>query len=271
VQLDAYGEVVDAVSRYVGAGGSLDRDARAMLRGIGRYVCEHWRDSDSGIWEPRVAPRRWVHSALLCWVALDRLLAMDEEGRAEGVADERCVSERELLRETIRVQGWNPDVGSYVDVLGGDQIDASLLRIGLFDFEQAPAERMVATLRRVEECLATGPGLFYRYERSREQGEGAFALCSFWRADLLARGSGTLEEAKAAYEAALAHRNDVGLFAEEIDPITFDALGNFPQAFTHVGVINAALAISQRAEEERGEDRLGPRESTARRGTGVAR
>jgi GH15 family glucan-1,4-alpha-glucosidase len=137
---------------------------------------------------------------------------------------------------------------SYTQVLGGETLDATALLLAFHGFDEASSWRMRQTYERLGERLGAGPGLLYRYEQSFEGGEGAFALCCFWIAEFLARGGGSLEQARDAFEHTLAYANDVGLFAEEIDPQSGDALGNFPQAFTHVGLINAALVLAEREE-----------------------
>jgi GH15 family glucan-1,4-alpha-glucosidase len=132
--------------------------------------------------------------------------------------------------------------------LDGDELDASLLLLSWYGFEKPSSYRMKQTYSRIREYLGTGEGLLYRYRTEDSQVEGAFGICSFWGAEYLAVGGGTVEEAQEAFQRLLAYGNDVGLFAEEIDPQTKDALGNFPQAFTHVGLINAALSLVQRLE-----------------------
>jgi GH15 family glucan-1,4-alpha-glucosidase len=176
---------------------------------------------------------------------------MYRRGLLPGLRADECERHREQIRRDIEERGWNPGLESYAQTLGGDTLDASALLLAFHGFAEASSGRMRRTHRRLRERLGAGPGLLYRYEPSLEKGEGAFAMCSFWVAEFLARGGGTLEQAHEAFAGALAHANDVGLFAEEVAPLTGDALGNFPQAFTHVGLINAALSLAER--EERGQ------------------
>jgi GH15 family glucan-1,4-alpha-glucosidase len=157
---------------------------------------------------------------------------------------------REQIRREIEDRGWNPTLESYTQVLDGDTLDATVLLLAFHRFDEASSGRMQQTYRRIQERLGAGPGLLYRYEQSFEGREGAFAMCSFWIAEFLARGGGSLEQARDAFAHTLAYANDVGLFAEEIDPASGDALGNFPQAFTHVGLINAALSLADREERD---------------------
>jgi GH15 family glucan-1,4-alpha-glucosidase len=254
LQLDVYGEVIEAVTHFVHRGGELDRETQRMLRHFGEYVCRHWPEPDNGIWEPRDNRQHNTHSRLLCWVALDRLLEMHRRGRLPGIPADKFREDREQIRREIEGRGWNPRLESYTQVLGGDTLDATVLLMAFHGFEEASSGRMQQTYRRIQERLGAGPGLLYRYEKSLEGGEGAFALCCFWIAEFLARGGGSGEAAHDAFAHTLGYANDLGLFSEEIDAKTGDALGNFPQAFTHVGLINAALSLAERDERGQGRD-----------------
>lgn len=253
-QLDVYGEVVDAVSQAVRRGARLDAETQGMLRGFGEVVCERWLVPDAGIWEPREPPRLRTHSLVLAWVALTRLLELHGRG-ALRVPEARFAVERDAIRRVVSTRGFDARLGSYVAHLDGAEVDAALLLLGSYGFEDPSSARMRGTWRAVRERLSPAPGLLYRYERSVPDGEGAFGICSAWAVEHLARGGGRAEEAVAWLEALLARANDVGLFAEEFDPRTGGALGNFPQAFTHVGVVNAVLTVAGRLEEERGRGR----------------
>jgi GH15 family glucan-1,4-alpha-glucosidase len=251
LQLDVYGEVLEAVSFFLRKEKELDRETQRMLRQVGDYVCEHWRQADSGIWEPRGELQHYTHSRLLCWVALDRLLQLHERGQLDRLETKKLSSERELIRNEITELGWNPELETYTQIFGGETVDASLFFLALYEFEEASSPRMRKTYQRIREKLVPRPGLVYRNEEGLTSGEGVFVVCSFWEVDFLARGGGNLEEAHAAFCTAAAHANDVGLFAEEIHPATGDALGNFPQAYSHLGLINAAMSLRQREERER--------------------
>ena len=250
VQLDVYGEVIDAVVRLVRKGASLDRETEHMLRAFGEHVCRHWQEPDEGIWEPRSGKRHNTHSRLLCWVALDSLLELHEEGQLRHVPVELFGKNRALIREDIERRAWNPRLQSYVAELDGDELDASTLLLVWYGFEPAASERMRLTYERIRERLGAQNGLLYRNRSTPSPEEGAFGICSFWGAECLARGGGSVEQASSVFEALCGYANGVGLFAEEIDPMTGAALGNFPQAFTHVGLINAALSLSERLERE---------------------
>jgi GH15 family glucan-1,4-alpha-glucosidase len=249
MQLDVYGELVEAVSHFFGKTEELDRDVRGMLHGIGEYVCEHWREYDNGIWEERDELRPYTHSRLMCWVALDRLLQMHARDQIPRLDAARCAAERENIRKEIEQRAWNPQLAGYAQACGSDIMDATVLLFPYHGFESAASQRMQETYARVRERLVPRRGLVYRYEKSKDRHEGAFAVCSFWEVDFLAR-AGKAAEAREVFEAALGYANDVDLFAEEIEPDTGEAMGNFPQAFTHLGVINAALALRDRAETE---------------------
>jgi GH15 family glucan-1,4-alpha-glucosidase len=258
-QLDVYGEVIDAVTHFVQAGGTLDRGTEGVLRAWGEYVCRHWDQPDEGIWEPRTGRAHHTHSRVLCWVALDRLLHLHEKDHIRWAPAAMFEKNRELIRREIEARAWNPALESYVAELDGDRLDATLLLLAWYDFEKAGSERMRATYRRIREQLGAGDGLLYRYRRNREPekegepdspGEGAFGICSFWGVEYLAMGGGTVAETRELFERLCGYANDVGLFAEEIDPESGAALGNFPQAFTHVGLINAALSLARRLEGE---------------------
>jgi GH15 family glucan-1,4-alpha-glucosidase len=242
LQLDIYGEVVEAVSHFIGENARLDREMQKMLRQYAEYVCEHWREPDNGIWEYRDERRHYTHSRLMCWVALDRIIKMQARGQLNCISVEKCEEAKEHIRADIEAHAWNPTLQSYAQACGSDAVDASVLLLAYYGFEEAGSQRMQKTHMRIREKLIPHLGLVYRNERSLELREGAFALCSFWEADFLAR-SGDLLGARDVFEAALNYANDLDLFSEEIDPETGDALGNFPQAFTHLGVINAALSL----------------------------
>jgi GH15 family glucan-1,4-alpha-glucosidase len=248
LQLDVYGEVIEAVTYFLQSGGELDRETQKMLRQFGEFVCRHWHEPDNGIWEPRDKREHFTHSRLLCWVALDRLIKM--EGRIHGLQLEKLKHSRELIRRDIEDHGWNAELGGYTQALEGKTWDATALLPALHEFHEASSSRMQQTYQRLQECLGVGPGLIYRYEKSFEGGEGAFAICCFWLAEFLAKGGGSLAAAQRSFSQTMAYANDLGLFAEEIDSKTGDALGNFPQAFTHVGLINAALALLEREDQE---------------------
>lgn len=258
LQLDVYGEVIDAVAHFARRGGELDRVTERMLRTFGEYVCRHWQQPDDGIWEPRSGKRHNTHSRVLCWAALNDLLSLHEEGHLRKAPSALFEKNRAMIRAEVEQQAWNPQLQSYTAQLGGEDLDASTLLLPWYGFEKASSPRMRKTYECIRERLGAGNGLLYRYRRPDSPGEGAFGICSFWGAEFLALGGGSVEEAEAVFKTLCGFANEVGLFAEEIDPNTGEALGNFPQAFTHVGLINAALSLSQRIAGD-GHDKPGGR------------
>ena len=247
IQLDVYGEVIDATAQYAQFIRRFDRTTQKVLIGLGKYVAKHWDTPDEGIWEPRTGQKNHTHSRLMCWTALDRLLALAEKRMLDGLPVEWFTQERDRIRKQIESSAWNDELQSYVSVLDGEYLDSTLLRLDWYGFEHADSDRMHSTYSKVLERLGAGNSLLYRYERTPP--EGAFGVCGFWGVEHLALGGGTLDQAHDVFQELLAYQNDLGLYSEEIDPDTGDALGNFPQAFTHVGLISAALTL---AEQERG-------------------
>jgi GH15 family glucan-1,4-alpha-glucosidase len=250
LQLDVYGEVIDAVAHFVRSGGSLDRDTQGLLCALGEYVCRSWHRPDEGIWEPRSGAGHNTHSRVLCWTALDRLLELHAKGHVKRAPADLFGRHRAAIRSDVEEHAWNARLGSYASRLGGAELDAALLLIPWYGFEDAASARMRATYRRVRERLGARDGLLHRYRSDESPGEGAFGICSFWGAETLALGAGSAREARDTFERLCGFANDVGLFAEEIDPDTGEAVGNFPQAFTHVGLVNAALSLDQRLRRE---------------------
>jgi GH15 family glucan-1,4-alpha-glucosidase len=243
LQLDVYGEVLDAVYQFVQRGGGLDRATARMLIGFGDTVCRRWREPDDGIWEVRAARRQHTYSKAMCWVALDRLLRLHAAGLLRAPAA-RLARERAAIGEEIERHGFDPGLQSYVSVFGGDTLDAALLQLGRYGYADPASPRMRGTLAAVHARLGRN-GLLFRYleDDGLAPGEGAFGICSFWAVTAQALG-GDRRGAAETFERLLGYANDVGLFAEEIDPATGAALGNFPQAFTHVGLIDAALTLA---------------------------
>jgi GH15 family glucan-1,4-alpha-glucosidase len=248
LQLDTYGEVVNATVRYVDRGGRLDRATSRLLVGLGETVCRRWREPDEGIWEPRSGRQHHTHSKVMCWVALDRLLALADRNLVRAPVD-RFARERDALRREIDARGYNERLHSYVSVFDGTDVDASLLLLGLYGYSPPSSQRMRNTCARIHERLGVN-GLLYRYlaHDGLPAGEGAFGICSFWAVECIAR-EGARSRAIDMFEHLLTFGNDLGLFAEEIDPLSGAALDNFPQAFTHVGLVNAALTLAELAGE----------------------
>lgn len=246
-QLDVYGEVVFAADAYVQGGGTLEPAECRMLKGLGEVVCRQWREPDHGIWEIRGKPRHYTFSKLMCWVALDRLLKLDEKGAVRlGKLRGKFEKERGEISEAIEKRGYSGAITSYTLEFDGESVDASLLLMPCLGFKDARDPRIRSTYDRIWQRLGCN-GLLYRYERGHDDlpgKEGTFGICTFWAVHHLASRR-DFDQAKRLFEHALTFANEVGLFAEEFDPENGSALGNFPQAFTHIGLINAALAMEQ--------------------------
>jgi GH15 family glucan-1,4-alpha-glucosidase len=245
VQLDLYGEVVGAAAYLVRNGGSLDRGTQKELIGLGKLVCERWREPDQGIWEVRGERRHFTHSRVLCWAALNGLLELHDMNHLRAPV-RQFAENRAFIRQEVERLGYSEQLGTYTRTLGGFDVDASLLLLPWYGYTEAASPRMRGTFARIHRELYVGEGLYRRYHGRWTIGEGAFGICSFWAAEYLAMGGGSLEQAHAQLTALFRHANDVGLYGEEILPETGEALGNFPQAYTHVGLINAALTLDER-------------------------
>lgn len=248
LQLDLYGEVIDATTQLVRNFDGLDADTRELLSALGEEVLRAWMLPDQGIWEPRSPAAHHTHSRLLCWVAVDRLLALHRDGHL-AVRDTRLYEDaRAAIREQIETRAYSHRLHSYVGVLDGESnedLDASTLLLSWYGFERAQSSRMRSTYARLRRTLGTPYG-FHRYVAPPGWEEGAFGVCGFWAVEQLARGGGTEEEAHRLLSQMLSTANDVGLFSEEVDASTGELLGNFPQGFTHIGAINAAITLRDR-------------------------
>ena len=249
LQHDVYGAAIAAACVHVDNGGTLNRAERRLLAGFGHQVRRTWREPDSGIWEVPGARRQYVHSKLMCWSALDSLLHL-HAAIGLDIPEAAFRQERDAIRDSIESQGFQPGAdgaaGSYVGAYGEDWADASLLIMARLRYCDARDPRMVGTADRIWRELGRD-GLLLRYRPgvdSFKSLEGAFGICAFWAVELLAM-QGRLEEAEELFCRAAALANDVGLMAEEYDPQSGQALGNVPQAFTHAGLISAALALAQ--------------------------
>jgi GH15 family glucan-1,4-alpha-glucosidase len=247
-QIDVYGEVLGAAHRLADQLGGIDDDTKRFLVACADAAAVRWREKDQGIWEVRGEPQHFLYSKVMCWVALDRAVELahliDADDRVEG-----WKRSRDEIWEFVVREGWNEEAGAFTQYVGSTALDASNLMMPIVGFLPADDPRMLATIDAVEKRLCDDRGLVYRY---RTEGgvdglagdEGTFLLCTFWLARALAK-SGQVERATTAFEGAIAFVNDVGLLAEEIDPATGELLGNFPQAFSHIGLVNAAWEIAE--------------------------
>ncbi len=248
-QLDVYGEVIDAVHEFVLRGGQLDRASAAMLEDWGEAICRRWDEPDNGIWEKRSERQHHTYSKAMAWVGLDRLLHLHEKCGLK--VDRKKLSDiRDAIRRRVDTDGYDAGLNSYVAVFGRQEVDASLLLLDRMGYTDGDSARMRGTYDLVVTRLSAN-GLLYRYatQDGLPPGEGAFGICGFWAVGTLAR-MGELEAAHRSFQRQIDYANDLGLFSEEIDPATGELLGNFPQAFTHVGLIDAALTIKEFSGEE---------------------
>ena len=247
-QIDVYGEVLDAAYRLAGKIDLTDGDLRAFLVAAADGAAARWRQADQGIWEVRGEPRHFLYSKVMCWVALDRAIILaDRLAAADRVpAWQRA---RDEIRRAVVRDGWSDAAGAFTQSFGSATLDASALMMPIVGFLPADDPRMRATIEAIADRLTDERGLVYRYRTSDGVDglagtEGTFLLCTFWLAQALAM-AGRAARAREVFERAARYANDVGLLAEEIDPGSGEPLGNFPQAFSHIGLINAAWAISE--------------------------
>jgi alpha,alpha-trehalase len=245
-QLDVYGELMGAVFLFRNYIANLDDITREFLVGVVDAAASRWSEKDQGIWEIRGDARHFLYSKLMCWVALDRGIRL---AAVLNAADKVAAWEktREQIRAAIISHGWSDTAKSFTQAFGTDDLDASSLMIAIVGFLPPDDPRILSTIAAVETRLTDQHGLVYRYiSKDGFSGkEGSFLLCTFWLVQAQAL-TGQLERAKATFAKALGFSNDVGLLSEQILPDTKELLGNFPQAFSHIGLINAAWAIHQR-------------------------
>jgi len=250
MQLDLYGAVLEAIWLYAKEVGRLDGDTGKEVARIADYVAEHWRDRDNGIWEVRDKRADYIQSKAFCWVALDRACKLAQKGLITN-GERRWRATADEVRAFVDDEGWDADLQSYVRAPDLRELDASLLTLALLSVRDPLGERIRGTIDAVERELREGPYVYrYRGGDGLEGEEGAFLTCSFWLVDAYAR-AGRLDDAHALMEDLLGLANDVGLYAEEIDPHTAEFLGNFPQGLTHLALINAAVSIADAEAESR--------------------
>jgi GH15 family glucan-1,4-alpha-glucosidase len=250
-QLDVYGWVLDAAWLLVRSGRILHAETWRALAGFADFVAERWPQPDAGIWEVRGEPAHYVHSKLMAWLALDRAARIARNHSARGDRLRRWTAARDEIAADVRERGFDRSRESYVREYGSQELDAALLILPVLEFEEPSSPRLWGTVDAVRRELTAGGPLLYRYRPSidgLEGAEGAFLPCSFWLAQALAR-TGRDDEASEVFGDLLGYSNDLGLFPEEIDVSTGAHLGNFPQAFTHATVVQAALAIEAASRE----------------------
>ena len=251
LQLDIYGELIDSIYLYNKYGEAVSFDLWHQLVDQVNWLCDNWQQPDEGIWEMREGRQEFLYSRMMTWVAFDRMVRMARY-RSLPLPD-RIKHERDKVHRSIMTDFWSDEKKSFVQYKGSDRVDAALLLMPLTRFIGAKDPRWLSTLRRIEDELVSD-SLVYRYKspgKKKEElfSEGTFSLCSFWYAECLSR-AGELEKARYYFEKMLAYANHVGLYSEQLGA-EGEHLGNFPQAFTHLGLISAAYNLNQNLENAR--------------------
>jgi GH15 family glucan-1,4-alpha-glucosidase len=247
LQLDVYGEVLDAAYQSVAQNRSVSSEAWSILRVLVEWLEDGWREADSGIWEVRGPPRHFTHSKLMAWVAFDRAVRLAKEHELRGPVA-RWKELRDEIHAEVLARAWNEEKQAFAQSYGAAELDASVLLMPAMGFLPATDERIVSTVEAIKrELMVDGLVLRYRSEEAGVEdglppGEGVFLPCCFWLADVLAM-QGKTTEARELFERLLDLRNDVGLLAEEYDPVAHRQLGNFPQAFSHLALVNTAILL----------------------------
>jgi GH15 family glucan-1,4-alpha-glucosidase len=244
-QLDVYGELLDAALRMSELEIPIDPVIAEFLANLADRAQLRWKDVDEGIWEVRGGAGHFLYSKLMNWVALDRAVKLAPELRADAGRVKRWAAGRDEIRDAILTEGWSDAAGAYTQAFGRDALDASTLMMPIVGFLPANDPRMRATIEAIADRLTDEHGFVYRYlnDDGLPGGEGTFGICTFWLAECFAL-AGEPERGAELFSLMAGCANDVGLLAEEVDPATGELLGNFPQAFTHIGLIHAALALA---------------------------
>jgi GH15 family glucan-1,4-alpha-glucosidase len=249
-QLDGYGWVLDAAWLLTAHGHRLYPETWRTMAGLADTVASSWRERDAGIWEIRGDDAHHVHSKLMAWLALDRALRI---ARCHNTSARRLRGwdeARQAVADEIMTKGFNPNLGTYTRTYGSNDLDAALLILPLLGLDAPDAARTRGTIEAIRRRLGAGGPLLYRYppgEDGLPGGEGAFLPCSFWLVTALA-ASGQPDQARELFGRLLGLANPLGLYAEEMDPVTHHHLGNYPQALTHSAMVQAALALRDDAE-----------------------
>nr|WP_263973117.1 glycoside hydrolase family 15 protein [Streptomyces dioscori] len=250
LQLDVYGEVTEALHLAHMTGLARNDYASLLQLKLIRYLEDHWDEPDEGIWEVRGPRRHFVHSKVMAWVAVDRTIKLIESGDADGPL-EKWRELRDDIHRDVCEKGYDKERNTFTQSYGSKELDASLLLIPQMGFLPPDDKRVIGTIEAIQRELSTSDGFILRYPTSGDDAgvdglegdEGAFLACSFWMADDLAM-IGRVDEARKLFEKLLALRNDLGLLAEEWDPVLQRQVGNFPQAFSHVPLIDTALRLT---------------------------
>jgi GH15 family glucan-1,4-alpha-glucosidase len=242
-QLEVFGELVNSAYEMARRGRQWSPKIKTFIRHVAETAGRLWQKPDSGIWEVRGEPQHYTYSKVMAWVALERAIRLVNEYGFEGDV-ERWSGICEEIKQQVLEHGFNPRLGSFVTAFGTEELDASLLRIPLMEFLPAEDPRIEGTVNRIMEQLMVGDFVYrYHFDDGLPGEEGSFGLCTFWLVDVLSL-AGRVDEATRIFRNMVNHASRLGLFSEEIDPHTSLFLGNFPQAFTHIGLINSALYLA---------------------------
>ncbi|MEU2466683.1 glycoside hydrolase family 15 protein [Streptomyces sp. NPDC012486] len=255
LQLDVYGELIETLYLAHQSGVAHCADTAALHQRLIEHLTQRWQEPDEGIWEIRGARRHFVHSKVMAWVAIDRTIRLAEAG-ALALDPGPLVELRETIHREVCTRGFDPVRNTFTQSYGSQELDAATLLIPRVGFLPPDDPRVIGTVDAVRWELSTPDGLVRRYPTIGDHAgvdgltgdEGTFILCSFWLVDALAL-TGGMDEAHALFERLLTLRNDLGLLAEEYDPVQQRQLGNFPQAFSHMGLIQSALLLEQLAAQ----------------------
>jgi alpha,alpha-trehalase len=247
-QIDVYGELLGAAAQLSEHIDTLDEDTRRFLVACADTAAGSWMDKDRGIWEIRGEPQHFVYCKVMCWAALDRAVALADLLQASD-RTESWKQRRDEIKETVIREAWSDEAGAFTQYFGSTSLDAANLMMPIVGFMPPTDPKILATIDAIEERLTDSRGLVYRYQTGPgvdglSGDEGTFLLCTFWLAQALALAD-QVDRARAVFERAAGYANDLGLLAEEVDPKTGELLGNFPQGFSHIGLVNAAWAISE--------------------------
>lgn len=279
-QMDIYGELADSALRYANAEGytrdqpphRLPRDVRQLMTQIAEFICDHWQDLDRSIWEERGPERAFVYSRAMCWVALDRAIALISRSTSDGQL-KRWRETAQAIREEVETKGYSTKLASFTQAYGMEAMDAANLRLPLVGFLPGDDPRIKNTVRATSKTLEERGPLLYRYLTAQSQdgrkpspqsddglsgGEGAFLACAFWYVSCLCL-MGRIAEARKRLDTLISYASPLGLYSEEIDPHSGELLGNFPQAFTHLALVNALAWLSE-AEQSGGKPASEPAE-----------
>jgi GH15 family glucan-1,4-alpha-glucosidase len=245
LQLDTYGELLQTAWLYAISGHRIDADIARRLAEMADLVCRIYRQPDAGIWEVRSRSRHFTQSKMMCWVALDRACDLAQRGLIPDRHAQRWLREARSIREFVETRCFSEEKRSYVRHADSGELDASLLVGALLSYGDARSDRWAGTIEAVRRELGNEPFVQrYTGEDGLVGSEGAFVTCSFWLAEALAR-NGRVEEAVLLMDQLVGLANDVGLYAEEIEPASGAFLGNFPQGLSHLALISAALAVTE--------------------------